>query len=67
MLKKFVLGSMVVVAALLGNACGDDGSNDSPAGPADGEATLAYAREHGLSFANLMKTIWLYLRGNCKE
>ena len=28
MLKKFVLGSMVVVAALLGNACGDDGSSD---------------------------------------
>ena len=34
MLKKFVLGGMVVVAALLGNACGDDGSSDSPAGPA---------------------------------
>ncbi len=32
---------MVVVAALLGNACGDDGSGDSPAGPADGEATLS--------------------------
>ena len=32
MLKKFVLGGgMVVVAALLGNACGDDGSSDSPA------------------------------------
>ena len=28
MLKKFVLGGMVVVAALLGNACGDDGSSD---------------------------------------
>ena len=41
MLKKFVLGSMVVVAALLGNACGDDGSSDSPAGPADSEATLS--------------------------
>lgn len=41
MLKKFVLGSMVVVAALLGNACGDDGSSDSPAGPADSEVTLS--------------------------
>ena len=41
MLKKFVLGGMVVVAALLGNACGDDGSSDSPAGPADGEVTLS--------------------------
>lgn len=41
MLKKFVLGSMVVVAALLGNACGDDASSDSPAGPADGEVTLS--------------------------
>lgn len=41
MLKKFVLGSMVVVAALLGNACGDDASNDSPAGPADSEVTLS--------------------------
>lgn len=41
MLKKFVLGSMVVVAALLGNACGDDGSSDSPAGPADGEVSLS--------------------------
>ena len=30
-----------MVAALLGNACGDDGSSDSPAGPADGEATLS--------------------------
>ena len=41
MLKKFVLGSMVVVAALLGNACGDDGSGDSPAGPADSEVSLS--------------------------
>ena len=41
MLKKFVLGGMVVVAALLGNACGDDGSGDSPAGPADSEVTLS--------------------------
>lgn len=41
MLKKFVLGSMVVVAALLGNACGDDASSDSPAGPADSEVTLS--------------------------
>lgn len=41
MLKKFVLGGMVVVAALLGNACGDDASSDSPAGPADGEVTLS--------------------------
>lgn len=42
MLKKFVLGGMVVVAALLGNACGDDDSSDSPAaGPADSEATLS--------------------------
>lgn len=41
MLKKFVLESMVVVAALLGNACGDDASSDSPAGPADGEVTLS--------------------------
>ena len=41
MLKKFVLGSMVVVAALLGNACGDDGSGDFPAGPADSEGTLS--------------------------
>ena len=29
MLKKFVLGSMLVVAALLGNACGGDDSSDS--------------------------------------
>ncbi len=41
MLKKFVLGGMVVVAALLGNACGDDGSSDSPAAPADGEVSLS--------------------------
>lgn len=41
MLKKFVLGGMVVVAALLGNACGDDGSGDSAAGPADGEVSLS--------------------------
>lgn len=41
MLKKFVLGGMVVVAALLGNACGDDGSSDSAAGPADSEVTLS--------------------------
>lgn len=41
MLKKFVLGGMVVMAALLGNACGDDGSSDSPAGPADSEVTLS--------------------------
>ena len=41
MLKKFVLGGMVVVAALLGNACGGDSSSDSPAGPADSEATLS--------------------------
>jgi RNA-binding protein of the Puf family, translational repressor len=41
MLKKFVLGGMVVVAALLGNACGDDGSSYSPAGPANSEVTLS--------------------------
>ena len=41
MLKKFVLGGMVVVAALLGNACGDDGSSESPAGPADSEVSLS--------------------------
>lgn len=41
MLKKFVLGGMVVMAALLGNACGDDGSSESPAGPADSEVTLS--------------------------
>ncbi len=41
MLKKFVLGGMVVVAALLGNACGNDDLSDSPAGPADSEATLS--------------------------
>lgn len=41
MLKKFVLGGMVVVAALLGNACGGDSSSDSPAGPADSEITLS--------------------------
>lgn len=41
MLKKFVLGGMVVVAALLGNACGDDGSSDSPAGPEDSEVSLS--------------------------
>ncbi|WP_297945115.1 FISUMP domain-containing protein [uncultured Fibrobacter sp.] len=41
MLKKFVLGGMVVMAALLGNACGDDASSDSPAGPADGEVSLS--------------------------
>lgn len=41
MLKKFVLGGMVMVAALLGNACGGDSSSDSPAGPADSEVTLS--------------------------
>ena len=41
MMKKFVLGGMVVVAALLGNACGGDDSSDSPAGPADSEVTLS--------------------------
>ena len=30
MLKKFVLGGMLVVAALLGNACGDDDSSFAP-------------------------------------
>ena len=45
MLKKFVLGGMVVVAALLGNACGDDGSGDSPAGPADSEVSLSSSSE----------------------
>ena len=49
MLKKFVLGSMVVVAALLGNACGDDGSGDSPAGPADSEVTLSSSSEDVIS------------------
>ncbi len=45
MLKKFVLGGMVVVAALLGNACGDNGSSDSPAGPADSEVSLSSSSE----------------------
>ena len=49
MLKKFVLGGMVVVAALLGNACGDDGSSDSPAGPADSEVTLSSSSEDAVS------------------
>ena len=49
MMKKFVLGSMVVVAALLGNACGDDGSGDSPAGPADSEVTLSSSSEDVIS------------------
>ena len=49
MLKKFVLGSMVVVAALLGNACGDDGSSYSPAGPADSEVTLSSSSEDVIS------------------
>ena len=49
MLKKFVLGGMVVVAALLGNACGDDGSSDSPAGPADSEATLSSSSDDVIS------------------
>ena len=49
MLKKFVLGGMVVVAALLGNACGDDGSSDSPAGPADSEVTLSSSSEDVIS------------------
>ena len=49
MMKKFVLGGMVVVAALLGNACGDDGSGDSPAGPADGEVTLSSSSEDVIS------------------
>ena len=30
-----------MVAALLGNACGDDGSSESPAGPADSEVSLS--------------------------
>lgn len=49
MLKKFVLGGMVVVAALLGNACGDDGSSESPAGPADSEVTLSSSSEDVIS------------------
>ena len=49
MLKKFVLGGMVVVAALLGNACGGDSSSDSPAGPADGEVTLSSSSENVIS------------------
>ena len=49
MLKKFVLGGMVVVAALLGNACGDDGLSDSPAGPADSEITLASSSDDVVS------------------
>ena len=47
MLKKFVLGGMVVVAELLGNACGDDGSSDSPAGPADSEVSLSSSSDDG--------------------
>ena len=49
MLKKFVLGGMVVVAALLGNACGDDGSSESPAGPADSEVTLSSSSDDVVS------------------
>ena len=49
MMKKFVLGGMVVVAALLGNACGDDGSSESPAGPADSEVTLSSSSEDVIS------------------
>ncbi|WP_295678263.1 FISUMP domain-containing protein [uncultured Fibrobacter sp.] len=49
MLKKFVLGGMVVVAALLGNACGDDGSGDSPAGPADGDVPLSSSSDDVVS------------------
>lgn len=49
MLKKFVLGGMVVVAALLGNACGGDSSSDSPAGPADGEVTLSSSSDDVIS------------------
>ena len=49
MLKKFVLGGMVVVAALLGNACGDDASSDSPAGPADSEVTLSSSSDNAVS------------------
>ena len=49
MLKKFVLGGMVVVAALLGNACGDDGSGDSAAGPADSEVTLSSSSDDVVS------------------
>ena len=49
MLKKFVLGGMVVVAALLGNACGDDCSGDSPAGPADSEVSLSSSSDNAVS------------------
>ena len=49
MLKKFVLGGMVVMAALLGNACGDDGSSDSPAAPADSELTLSSSSDDVVS------------------
>lgn len=49
MMKKFVFGGMVVVAALLGNACGDDGSSDSAAGPADSEVTLSSSNEDAVS------------------
>ncbi len=40
---------MVVVAALLGNACGDDGSGDSPAGPADGDVPLSSSSDDVVS------------------
>ena len=40
---------MVVVAALLGNACGDDGSSDSPAAPADSELTLSSSSDNAVS------------------
>lgn len=49
MLKKFVLGGMVVMAALLGNACGDDGSSESPAGPADSELPLSSSSDDVVS------------------
>lgn len=49
MMKKFVLGGMVVVAALLGNACGGDSSRYSPAGPANSEATLSSSSDDVVS------------------
>ena len=42
MLKKFVLGGMVVVAALLGNACGDDSSAQNPTAPNKKTSSSSY-------------------------
>lgn len=59
MLKKFVLSSMVVMAALLSNACGDDGSSDSSTGPAVSETTHSSSSNDFVSSSNSSSSVTL--------